>query len=662
MLVSVYMPTKNRVELLRRAVDSVLGQTHRELELWVVDDGSTDGTANYLRETRVADPRLHVIRNEVSCGAPRARNLAIGQARGEFVTGLDDDDSFHERRIEALVAAWRRHEQAGTRFSCLYTQDVQSNDVHGRVSSKPPRVEYDDLFFYNLIGNQVFTRREYLMEAGLFDEQMPAWQDLDLFMRLVKRYGSALLVDEPLYVLELAARDDRISSSAVRVQAAYERLAAKVANHPPVARQGLFLQRFGKLYGYGMTSRDVREFFRFGVHARTLRRLGGILIRQGWFALKSTGAGSRQPPSSGRRTSLTRVLMFPKRGDNPYLQTLTESLERRGVRIDDFTFRRAVKRRYDVLHIHWPDLHLHARSPARAFAKHARLALLFLLLRRRKTRIVWTIHNLKPHERHHRLGELLFPLWFPRLCTHIIALTLTGLESARTMYPVLRRRAAAVIPHGHYRGSYERAPARAHCRDRLGLAQCFTFLFFGNIRPYKNVPRLIEAFRELPQPNLQLVIAGLPGEMVEAEELEQLAAGDDRIRLVLEFVPEEQVPLYVGACDVVVLPLDGILNSGTVFLALSFNRAVLAPRMGALPEIQSRVGAGWVNLYDGALSSQHLMHALHSADIPESETADLSAFDWDSIGQQTLDFYRVGSAVADPSVPAKRISALPDTR
>src|SRR5687767_14718400 len=130
--------------------------------------------------------------------------------------------------------------------------------------------------------------------------------------------------------------------------------------------------------------------------------------------------------------------MFPKHGDNPYLHGLSESLERCGVRVDDFSFSRALKERYDVLHIHWPDLHLQARSSLRTVAKHARLALLFALLRWRKSRIVWTMHNLKPHERHLPLGELLFPLWFPRMCTHVIALTKDGLESARRMYPVLR--------------------------------------------------------------------------------------------------------------------------------------------------------------------------------------------------------------------------------
>lgn len=396
------------------------------------------------------------------------------------------------------------------------------------------------------------------------------------------------------------------------------------------------------------------------LHARTLKLLARVIEHLTPGRRRST-APAQSNPVHGAAPPV-RVLMFPKYGNNPYLRSLAESLEHQGVRVEDFRLDRAFKERYDVVHIHWPDLHLQACSSQRALAKHARLALLFVIFRWRKSRIVWTIHNLTPHERHPRLGELLFPIWFPRLCTHVIALTRHGLESAQEMYPTLRNKAATVIPHGHYRDAYGAAAARAGCRNQLGLAHRFTFLFFGNIRPYKNVPLLIEAFRALPRPDVQLVIAGHPGPMLQLEELKNLAAGDARIHLWPEFVPDEKVPLYVGACDVVVLPFQSILNSGSVFLALSFNRAVLAPRLGSLPEIQSHVGARWVNLYDGPLTPEHLLQTMSAEGIGEHETADLSAYDWDSIGLQTLAFYRGGSATPDASLPAKQVPALPNPR
>ena len=185
MLVSVYLPTKNREALLRRAVESVLTQSYKTLELVVVDDGSTDGTPSYLDTVLTADSRVRVIRNETSLGAPLSRNLAIRDARGEFITGLDDDDYFHPQRITAFVAQWQLHDQIGERFSCLFSQEVAERGSERCASARPGSVRWEDLFFSNVIGNQIFTRRETLIAAGLFDLEMPAWQDLDLFIRVL---------------------------------------------------------------------------------------------------------------------------------------------------------------------------------------------------------------------------------------------------------------------------------------------------------------------------------------------------------------------------------------------------------------------------------------------------------------------------------------------
>ncbi|MEE8105009.1 MAG: glycosyltransferase family 2 protein [Planctomycetota bacterium] len=92
--VSVLIPTYNRAALLPDAVASVLGQTMRDLELIVIDDGSTDGTANMLAELFGADPRLRVIRTQNS-GAARARNRGVDEARADYIALLDSDD-IHE--------------------------------------------------------------------------------------------------------------------------------------------------------------------------------------------------------------------------------------------------------------------------------------------------------------------------------------------------------------------------------------------------------------------------------------------------------------------------------------------------------------------------------------------------------------------------------------
>ncbi len=343
------------------------------------------------------------------------------------------------------------------------------------------------------------------------------------------------------------------------------------------------------------------------------------------------------------------VLIFPKDNGNPFVSRFSDALERTGAAVDDFSYGRAMAGRYDVLHLHWPDSHLTSKSFAGSLFKHARLAALITLLRRRGTRIVWMMHNLKPHDRNHWFSARLFPMWFPKACTHVIALTANGLQAAKSLYPAIGKKQATIIPHGHYRGAYGELPSRMAARAQLGLPQGrFTYLFFGNVRRYKNVPGLIEAFRGIDDDNVQLVIAGQPGHGIDPEALSQMCAADPRIQLRLEFIPDEAVPTYFGAADAVVLPFDSILNSGSVLLALSFNRVALAPRLGALPEIESKVGSQWLRLYDGSLTTA-MLQELRTANPPEHAEADLTAFDWNSIADRTLELYRrdVGERTPD---------------
>ena len=113
MLVTIYLPTKNRVNLLRRAVDSVLSQTYANIELIVIDDGSSDETSALLSSIRAGDARLKIITNSVSVGSNASRNSAIQAATGDFITGLDDDDAFEPYRIEKFVEAWISYRQTG---------------------------------------------------------------------------------------------------------------------------------------------------------------------------------------------------------------------------------------------------------------------------------------------------------------------------------------------------------------------------------------------------------------------------------------------------------------------------------------------------------------------------------------------------------------------
>ncbi|MBF8224472.1 glycosyltransferase [Halomonas sp. 328] len=219
-LVSVYLPTYNRLALLKRAVESVLCQTYKNIELIVVDDGSDDGTQEYLEDLSKNDGRVRVFYKsqfDKKKGAPASRNIAIINANGRYVTGLDDDDYFHKDRIRVLMG----HVNEG--YSCVASNWYR---IHGENFSRNSYlkrvVSYKDLFYGNFLGTQVLVERSKLMEAGLFDEELRASQDLDMWIRLTKLHGDALRLRSPLYYMDVSHQEKRISASDARAVGTYQ--------------------------------------------------------------------------------------------------------------------------------------------------------------------------------------------------------------------------------------------------------------------------------------------------------------------------------------------------------------------------------------------------------------------------------------------------------
>lgn len=213
MLVSVYLATRNRQELLARAIDSVLAQTYSHVELVVADDASTDDTREYLRGLQ-DDGKLVCLHLPVSMGACVARNLAIASCRGEFITGLDDDDYFEPERIEKFISVWcalgegeRRSGIAGLFDSMVTLREDRRQIRHGQL-----RVSHRELLEQNLVGGFIFAPRAHYFEAGLYDTRMPAWQDWDLWVRISRRFGDFVNILSNTYVADESHVHGRIST------------------------------------------------------------------------------------------------------------------------------------------------------------------------------------------------------------------------------------------------------------------------------------------------------------------------------------------------------------------------------------------------------------------------------------------------------------------
>lgn len=342
-------------------------------------------------------------------------------------------------------------------------------------------------------------------------------------------------------------------------------------------------------------------------------------------------------------SSPLRVLAWPRRtaGGNPYTRLLYEHLEERGVVADEFGPARVLTGAYDVWHIHWPDGAFRKKSGLRAGLSMAAVIALMTVARRRGIKIVWTVHNVGGHDARPSPMERWFWQAFMRRLDGVISLSRAGLAAAQSAFPALRSVPAALVPHGHYRDAYPARVPRADARARLDLpAREPVVAFFGSIRPYKNVKRLIEVFRGLGDDEAALLVAGRPQTPALEQRLRATAAEAENVHLRLGFIPDDEVPAVMGAADLVALPYTDILNSGSALLALSVDRPVLVPAKGAMSELQAQVGGAWVRTYDGALTAETLRAALRWAQETErAEHAPLEPFAWNEIARQTKTAY-----------------------
>ncbi|WP_337879032.1 glycosyltransferase [Rheinheimera sp.] len=225
-LVSIYIPTRNRPDFLRRAVASCLSQSYQTFEVIIVDDCSDEAFRSEIEAVAAMDARIKLYRLDTPSGACVARNAAISAAQGRFITGLDDDDEFLSWRLEHFVSEWRKWPVAA--FLCSGYEVVTSKFAYcfGRKSAE---LSPEELLMRNSVGNQLFTMTEYLRSIGGFDPAFRSCQDYDCWIRLSQVYGAGRRLASCSYRLRQDHQSERISDSAERQQG-YQLLLERYGN------------------------------------------------------------------------------------------------------------------------------------------------------------------------------------------------------------------------------------------------------------------------------------------------------------------------------------------------------------------------------------------------------------------------------------------------
>lgn len=184
-LVSVIMPTYNRAYIIRRAIHSVLNQTYTNFELIIIDDGSTDNTAEVVKSFN--DSRIIYIKHARNLGIASARNTGIGISQGEYIAFLDSDDEWLPNKLREQLIAF---EEAPSDVGAIYTQ--MENIGKGKITylhrKTPPE---GNIHKHVLSGLPIYLttlmlKRKYLEQAGTFDKGFVFADDWDFCIRLSK--------------------------------------------------------------------------------------------------------------------------------------------------------------------------------------------------------------------------------------------------------------------------------------------------------------------------------------------------------------------------------------------------------------------------------------------------------------------------------------------
>ncbi|MBT3603283.1 MAG: glycosyltransferase, partial [Candidatus Latescibacteria bacterium] len=329
---------------------------------------------------------------------------------------------------------------------------------------------------------------------------------------------------------------------------------------------------------------------------------------------------------------------------NPYAGLLAQELETLDIHLElgdyalEKTWLQEHREKFDVLHLHWLHYFYRRETLEESVAEYAKFAENLTYAKNTLGyKIVWTLHNVYPHERP-----------FPQLdhCARLLVCELADEVLCHCKYAqgiaeklFHRTENVQVIPHGNFIDAFPNDISQTDARRQLGVADDrFVYLFFGNARAYKGIEHLVAAFLEHAKEDAVLLLMMRKAfDVAYAEEVEGLAQKDARIKVFTsEYFPEADFQIYINAADVAVFPFAEVLTSGSAITALSFGKPVVMPQLGCLPElIDDRMGV----IYD-AKSGDGLGSALaevRTLNIDEANRATMARaleLNWKGIAEK----------------------------
>ena len=291
-LVSVIVPVYNREHLVSEAVDSILSQTYKNLEIILINDGSKDASLNVLREYERRFPEKVRVLDQQNQGQTIARNNGIKIAQGEYIAFLDSDDLWVEKKLERQIPLFEPGVglvYSGTEIINEDGQTIRVEPADGNLSGNI----YPQLLMKNrMTGGTVVVTAEVLDRVGVFSTDFKAAENWDLWLRICK-VSQARVVAEPL--TKYRVHSDNMSGDTQLMLNAKLKIMEK---HCDLASKDTVIARYSRLAYADYHYREGLHYFASGEFYRARKEFFSVLrfsllYQDTWMRLARTLLGQR---------------------------------------------------------------------------------------------------------------------------------------------------------------------------------------------------------------------------------------------------------------------------------------------------------------------------------------------------------------------------------
>jgi len=640
-LLTIVVPVHNTEKYLDKCIESILNQTIKDFELIIVNDGSIDGSLEIIKNYMKDDSRIKLINNEKASGNPGTpRNQAIEIAKGHYLGFVDSDDWIDNNMYKTLV------EKAVQENSDIVFSGGFKNFKDGKIDER----KYDNRYFNDtkskyfkfhesfMIWDKIFRtdviktfsiklgetraavdvpfifKAYYYMHNVAFCSDLIAYnyrRESDTSVTVNFRKGSDCNFEiEAYHGVEFWAKKENINNNfkdLIRIK----KLTSYIYTLKVIAPE-MFEQFFEKAQKeISAIDEAIIDEFSIVAKKRYVFKAYQDICNLSAHEYRIKNRDEKFEPTFKVDGLKKGILVFPEwTYSNAYQKLLYRALNEkyninvRGFKPEFFTenILRQNRDKCDYIHLHWLNvfMDLSKENGCDEVFKTIKIA------KKMGYKIIYTAHNIISHDTEHRDREISFRKKLIKEFDYILAHgEFAKIKLINEVSADLKK--IYIIEHGVYGDYYPNTISKDEARKKFDLKEDdFVFLFLGNIKGYKGIEPLLNAFNNVRNeyPNAKLIIAGKVADEKSKALLEKAVKKNPSLIYKPGFVKDIEVQIYFNVSDIMVLPYKQILTSGVALLSVTFNTPILAPNTGLLPEL---IGEKQGFLFDSYVNMQNTM-------------------------------------------------------